>query len=60
MKTTKQILALEKEWVETIYDKSQEIDPGGEIDWCNMAYGWALGKGMSIEEASSFANNAPQ
>jgi hypothetical protein len=32
-----------------------KIDPQGMYDWIDITYGWALGKGMDIEEAKDLA-----
>lgn len=40
-----------------VHDKGSEIDPGDEYDWWSLTLGWALGKGMSPDDASSFATH---
>ena len=34
---------------------AEDIDPGNEEDWNSMAIGWAIGKGLTIEDAKAFA-----
>lgn len=46
---------LEKEFKDTICALSEDIDPGEEHDWFALSLGWALAKGVSIEEAYDFA-----
>jgi hypothetical protein len=39
-----------------VHDKSDQIDPFSEEDWHSLILGWAIGKGLTIEEAHVFAN----
>lgn len=32
-----------------VYDRSEEIDPQDFLDWNDLAYGFALGKGCTQE-----------
>lgn len=34
------------------------VDPDNDCDWQDMALGWAIAKGLSIEEAHKFAYHA--
>lgn len=34
------------------------IDPGNQYDWHDMALGWAIAKGLSIDEAHRFAHKS--
>lgn len=40
---------------EEAHDKSETIDPDNEHDWYSLTLGWALGKGMTPEDAAAFA-----
>lgn len=42
-------------WKEEVFDRNAEVDPGKEQDWFSLCLGWALGKGMSLDEAHNFA-----
>ena len=37
------------------YARSEEIDPDDEYDWHSLALGWAIAKGMKINDAQIFA-----
>lgn len=37
------------------FDRSDEIDPGDEYHWESLALGWAIARGMDIEDAKKFA-----
>jgi len=41
----------------TIHDRSAEIDPDNEQDWYSLTLGWALAKGLSIEQSHKFATH---
>lgn len=41
-----------------IVSNAEVIDPDNEMDWEDMAFGWAIGKGLSINEAREFAETA--
>lgn len=36
-------------------DLGKEIDPSNEQDWFSLTLGWAIGKGLNIEDAHDFA-----
>ena len=38
-----------------IHNNSKEIDPCNEHHWLALTYGWAMGKGLPIEDALDFA-----
>lgn len=39
---------------EEIWDKASEIDPDGRMDWEDLALGFFLGIGVSLEQASNY------
>lgn len=43
---------------EQIVSHAAEIDPSDRHDWESMALGWAIGRGMTVEEADEFASQA--
>lgn len=54
-------LGFKKEFLK-IYQKeinvrAEEIDPDEQFDWRGITLGWALGKGMTIEEADRFSRH---
>lgn len=46
---------LELEWLRTVWEKAEKVDPRNERDWFDMAYGWAMGKGLTPDKALKFA-----
>lgn len=42
-------------WRVHVYNNAELIDDGNEHDWHSLAYGFALGLGMPIEDAQNFA-----
>lgn len=38
-----------------VTDKASEIDPSSEQDWFSLTLGWALAKGLSVDDAHDFA-----
>ncbi len=38
-----------------VCDKSDEVDPGNEMDWYAFSHGWSFAKGLSIDEAHEFS-----
>ena len=36
----------------------QEVDPDGEYDWWDMAFGFFMGLGFEPDDAADLANNA--
>lgn len=44
-------------WQEEISDHQDKIDPGAHEDWYSMALGWAIAKGMSLDDACDFAHD---
>lgn len=44
-----------QEYRDTVSSKAEEIDPSNEQDWYSMCLGWGLAKGLSVEQAHSFA-----
>jgi len=55
LKGTLYYVYMREDYKENIHDKEKEIDPQRKMDWWDMAFGWALAKGMIVEEASEFA-----
>jgi len=45
-------------WKKDIWDKQDEVDPGGERDWADLALGYFIGLGMSIEDAENSVREA--
>jgi hypothetical protein len=46
---------LEELWFNTVYVWGRTVDPNDEYHWTSLKLGWALGKGMSIADATKFA-----
>lgn len=40
-----------------VHDRSEEIDPENDEDWCSLTLGWAIGKGLSPDDALAFASH---
>ena len=38
-----------------VYDRVAEIDPDGEKDWNDLACGFFLGTGASVEQATNYS-----
>ena len=45
-------------WEENVYDRAEEVDPDGEYDWWDMAFGFFMGLGFEPDDAADLANNA--
>ena len=45
----KEILVLK--WKEQVFDRAEEVDPNNEMDWEDLAIGFFLGLGQSVEQA---------
>jgi hypothetical protein len=41
-------------WRIDVYEKAQEVDPFSESKWGDLAMGYALGKGLSPDQACDF------
>lgn len=41
-------------WYE-IRGKASEVDESSSLDWFSLTYGWAIGKGLSIEQSHLLA-----
>ena len=39
------------------HDRATEIDPYSEEIWSSLTLGWAIGRGLSPEDARAFANH---
>jgi len=39
------------QWCKDVADHASEVDPGSEEDWGSLALGYALGKGLTPDEA---------
>jgi hypothetical protein len=46
---------LTKTFQKEVSDRSLEIDPNGEEDWYSLTIGWAIAKGLSVEDSLQFA-----
>lgn len=44
-------------WKTEVYDKGEEVDPFNDYIWRGVAVGWAIAKGMDIEQAQEFVNH---
>lgn len=51
--------AVQASWKLDVVDRSDVVDPVSEHDWRSLALGYAIGKGMSIEQAQDFINTLP-
>lgn len=40
-----------------VHNHGTEIDPDDEQDWYSLTLGWALAKGLSIEQSHKFATH---
>ena len=38
-----------------ICDRSKEVDPENEYGWYELSLGWAIAKGLNIDDAHDFA-----
>lgn len=54
-KPTQECLDLVPEWNAEVYGKGEQIDPGNEFDWFSLAIGFAIGRGLNIDNARKFA-----
>ena len=48
---------LEQMFKTEVADRSEAIDEVKYLDWYSLALGWAIGKGLSPDEAHDFANH---
>lgn len=65
---TKEEIELQEYWenhrklradlIKEIIDRTKEIDPAEERHWEDMLFGWAIGKGLSVDDAYTFADKA--
>lgn len=46
-----QIEKWKKIWKNEVYNNVDEVDPNEEFYWKSLAYGFFIGKGLSLEEA---------
>lgn len=46
-----------KEYRDNVCKKYEEVDPGSEIDWKDMYFGWSLAKGLNIDQANAFSSH---
>jgi hypothetical protein len=44
-------LALMDDFRAQVADKAHDVDPSGERDWADLAYGWFLAKGKTPNNA---------
>ena len=38
-------------WKKDVFDKSDKVDPGNELDWFSLAIGYFIAKGLNPEDA---------
>ena len=48
---------LEHAFESEMHLQGKEIDPDDELDWYSLTLGWAIGRGMKIEDAKNFASH---
>lgn len=46
--------ALVAQWMAQVFDDADNVDPGDCEDWASLALGFALGNGLTIEDAKTF------
>ncbi len=39
-----------------VHDRAAEVDPDSDYPWLHLTVGWAIGKGLSPEDANEFAS----
>jgi hypothetical protein len=44
-----------KQWHEKVVDRPDAVDPDGERDWWDLAYGFFLALGFDVETAQDMA-----
>ena len=44
-------------WKLEVCSKAEQVDPFNDYIWRGVAMGWAIGKGMNIEQAQEFVNH---
>ena len=49
---------LNEQWISEVYVNSKEVDEHNQEDWHSLCLGWAIGKGLSIQEAKDFTKEA--
>ena len=45
---------LTEQWKQDIYDRADEVDPSSEMQWQDMAFGYAIAKGCDFDQAEEF------
>ena len=53
MSTVKSKEQLHAEW-DSIFENAADVDPDDHYCWESLAFGWALGQGLSVDEAHEF------
>ena len=48
---------LTNEFKVEVNDRAEQVDPGDEYCWLSLTAGWALGKGLSIDDAETFSHH---
>lgn len=38
-----------------VFSRSAEVDESDDLDWRDLVYGWAIGKGLSFDDAWQFS-----
>jgi hypothetical protein len=46
-----EIDALHAEWLETVHNRWEEVDPDASYTWEGLALGWMLGSGIPLTQA---------
>jgi hypothetical protein len=41
-------------WIREVFTQAEEVDPKSDHYWESLAYGWALGHGLTVIEAGDF------
>ena len=54
MALTKQQKKVVGEWGDMICRHSKQVDPGDELQWESMFIGFAIGRGLTIDEATDY------
>lgn len=52
---TQERAALLEQFRKEVHLRAGEIDPENSQDWYSLTLGWAVGKGLSAEDAHTFA-----
>ncbi len=47
-------------WIEEVYDKADEVDPGEDYIWSNLLLGFLMGAGLPLAESYDIVLGAPE